>query len=296
MKKFLVYIIKVFAIVILSLFILDVCYTVAYLQCKNRGKIDQVYNFENKKFDVIILGSSRANNHFVAQMFEDKGLTAFNYGMSGSSLFETSLMLKLMIERKCVIKNVILDADFNLASDYHSEGIASRFLPYIYSSEVTKKHFEGLSNFQEIYWIPFYRYMKYETIIGFREMFFSGIHKRTINLDNKGYLKLEDNQHGNLQFDMSAIQPLKENKYYIEIKNICKENNINFIPVMTPICENAIGMDYFNKVKKAYPEIYNYENAVVENKYFSSCGHMNDSGAKLLTAKIIKDFFDKKRN
>jgi hypothetical protein len=33
------------------------------------------------------------------------------------------------------------------------------------------------------------------------------------------------------------------------------------------------------KYSKSYPEIHNYENAVVENKYFSSCGHMNDEGA-----------------
>jgi hypothetical protein len=38
-------------------------------------------------------------------------------------------------------------------------------------------------------------------------------------------------------------------------------------------------MNYFEKVQKSYPEIHNYENAVVENKYFSSCGHMNDEGA-----------------
>ena len=62
---------------------------------------------------------------------------------------------------------------------------------------------------------------------------------------------------------------------------------------MTPMCENVVGMNYFEKVKKAYPEIHNYENVVVENKYFSSCGHMNDTGAKIFTARIINDFFKK---
>jgi hypothetical protein len=57
------------------------------------------------------------------------------------------------------------------------------------------------------------------------------------------------------------------------------------------MCENVVGMNYFDKVHKAYPEIHNYENVIVENKYFSSCGHMNDVGARLFTARIIKDFF-----
>jgi hypothetical protein len=52
-------------------------------------------------------------------------------------------------------------------------------------------------------------------------------------------------------------------------------------------------MNYFDKVHKAYPEIHN-ENAVIENKYFSSCGHMNDVGARIFTAIIIHDFFKTK--
>jgi hypothetical protein len=62
---------------------------------------------------------------------------------------------------------------------------------------------------------------------------------------------------------------------------------------MTPMCENTKGMNYFDKVKKAYPEIHNYENVVIEDKYFASCGHMNDAGARIFTAKILNDFFSK---
>jgi hypothetical protein len=62
---------------------------------------------------------------------------------------------------------------------------------------------------------------------------------------------------------------------------------------MTPMCENTRGLNYFNKVKKLYPEIYNYENAVIEDRYFSSCGHLNDAGARKFTNVIIKDFFNK---
>ena len=48
-----------------------------------------------------------------------------------------------------------------------------------------------------------------------------------------------------------------------------------------------------SRFTQLYPEIYNYENKVIEDKYFSNCGHMNDMGAKKFTAKIIKDFFNK---
>jgi hypothetical protein len=293
MKNFLIYIAKIILVTILLAIVLDGLYSAMFIQCKNRGKIDQIYNSEGRKYDVVILGSSRANNHFVAPMFEEKGLKTFNYGMSGSHLFETALMLKLMIERKYQIKNVILEADLNLSGSDQSEGIASRFLPYIHNSNVVKEHFQTQEHFNELYYIPFYRYIKYEIRIGFREMFFNAIHKKTIHLNNLGYNPLDGVENGNMKNNIVKLNPLPHNKYYEEIKSICKANNINLIVVMTPMCENVKGMNYFEKVKKAYPEIHNYENAVVENKYFSSCGHMNDTGARMFTARILKDFFNK---
>ncbi|WP_035650309.1 hypothetical protein [Flavobacterium sp. ASV13] len=292
MKKFLIHTVKILLITALVAIALDGLYTYIFFQSKNRGKIETVFNSHAQKYDVVILGSSRANNHFVSQMFEDKGLKTFNYGMSGGHLFEASLMLKLMIERKYEIKNIILEADLNLSNDKESEGVSAKFLPYIHNSDVIKKQFESQENFNELYYIPFYRYIKYDSKIGFRETY-KIVRKETTNtLDNLGYYPLQKHKNGNMKNNIVNLNPLQHNKYYEEIKNICKANNINFIAVMTPMCENVVGMDYFEKVKKAYPEIHNYENVVVENKYFSSCGHMTDQGAKIFTARIINDFFN----
>ena len=293
MKQFLIYTTKVLLITILIAIVLDGLYTYVFLQSKNRGKIEDVFNSKPKNYDVVILGSSRANNHFDAKMFEAKGLKTFNYGMSGGHLFEASLLLKLMIERKYEIKNVILEADLNLSSQHEAEGISALFLPYIHNSETIKDHFSVQENFNELYYVPFYRYIKYETKIGCRETFFAAIHKKTNQLDNLGYRGLERHKNANMKNNIAKLNPLPHNKYYEEIKAICKTNNINFIAVMTPMCENVVGMNYFDKVKKAYPEIHNYENAVIENQYFSSCGHMNDTGARMFTARILKDFFHK---
>ena len=293
MKHFLIYTAKILIITLLTAVVLDGLYTYVFLQSKNRGKIETVFNSKAEKFDVVVLGSSRANNHFVSQMFEDKGLKTFNYGMSGGHLFEASLMLKLMIERKYVIKNVILEADLNLSNDQDAEGIGAMFLPYIHNSDIIKEQYKAKENFNELYYIPFYRYVKYDAKIGFREAFFTLIHKKTNSLNNLGYYPLEKHKNGNMKNNIVNLNPLPHNKYYEEIKNICKANHINFIAVMTPMCENVVGMNYFDKVKKAYPEINNYENVVVENKYFSSCGHMTDTGAKMFTARILKDFFNK---
>jgi hypothetical protein len=291
MKYFIFLIFKIFFIILVLLALLDFTYSKVYLNSFNRGKIDYVYNSKNENYDVIILGSSRANNHFVSQMFEDRGLKTFNFGMSGGHLFEADLLLKLMIERHYKIKNVILEADLNLSNEHRADGISSKFIPYLHDSEIVKKHFLGEEDFNSLYYIPFYRYIKFDPQIGVREMFFQAIHKSTSHLQYLGYYALKTNEKGNMKGNLEPLKPLIHNKYYEEIKTICKKNNINFIAIMTPMCENIKGINYFEKVQKAYPEIHNYENVVVEDQYFSSCGHMNDTGARLFTARILKDFF-----
>ena len=292
MKQFLLYTLKILLLTIVIAVVLDFGYTKVFLQSSNRGKIEKVFNSKGEKYDVVILGSSRANNHFVAPMFEERGLKTFNYGMSGGHLFEASLLLQLMIERNYQIKNVILEADLNLSNDHQAEGISAKFLPFLHESETIRRHFENESDFMELYYIPFYRYVKYDAKIGVREVWDTSRNKPTSLLDNKGYYPLGKKPNANMKNNIANLNPLPKNQYYYEIKQLCEQKGINFIPIMTPMCENTKGMDYFDKVKELYPEIHNYENAVLEDKYFSSCGHLNDAGARLFTARILKDFFN----
>ena len=292
MKQFLLYTLKILLLTIVIAVVLDFGYTKVFLQSSNRGKIEKVFNSKGEKYDVVILGSSRANNHFVAPMFEERGLKTFNYGMSGGHLFEASLLLQLMIERNYQIKNVILEADLNLSNDHQAEGISAKFLPFLHESETIRRHFEKESDFMELYYIPFYRYVKYDAKIGVREVWDTSRNKPTSLLDNKGYYPLGKKPNANMKNNIANLNPLPKNQYYYEIKQLCEQKGINFIPIMTPMCENTKGMDYFDKVKELYPEIHNYENAVLEDKYFSSCGHLNDAGARLFTARILKDFFN----
>jgi hypothetical protein len=274
------------------LVVLDWGYTTVYLHSSDRGKVEKVFNSEARNYDVIILGSSRANNHFVPELFEKNGLKTFNYGMSGAHLFEASLLLKLMAERNYKIKTVILEADLGLCNEKESEGIAAKFLPYMHHSETIKNHFSSQKNFNELYYIPFYRYVDFDALIGFREMYNTVTDKPTNILENLGYHPLGDKPR-NMKNDIRALKPIR-NKYYEEIKQICKQNNYKLISVMTPMCTNVKGLDYFKKANKIYPEIHNLENVVQGDHYFSSCGHMNDAGARMFTEVVIEKFFQTK--
>lgn len=290
MTKFITLLGKILLTILVLLIVLDWCYTTVYLKNSDRGKVQHIFNSKAENYDVIILGSSRANNHFVPELFEMKGLKTFNYGMSGAHLFEASLMLKLMTERHYKIKTVILEADLGLCNEKESEMIAAKFLPYIHHSEIIKNHFSNQKNFNSLYYIPFYRYIDFDALIGFREMYQTATNKPTNILDNLGYHPLINKKQGNMKNDIRALKPIR-NKYYEEIKQICKQNNYNLISVMTPMCTNVKGLNYFEKANKIYPEIHNLENVVEGDQYFSSCGHLNDAGARRFTEVVIERFF-----
>jgi hypothetical protein len=292
MKQFSRLIAFILIAILLLAVVLDWGYTTIFQQSSNRGKIEYVYHASPQQYDVVFLGSSRANNHFVAPLFEEKGIKTFNYGMSASHLFEASLLLKLMVERKFVIKKLILETDMNLANETRDAGISAQFLPYLHDSKIIKDHFSVEQDFWKLYYIPFYRYLAFDAKIGFREMNRSWRQVPTNYLDNLGYHPLGGKKKGNMKNDIRKMKPL-ENRYYKEIKAICKANNIELIALMTPMCSNVKGMDYFDKVKAKYPEIHNYEKAVEGDQYFSSCGHLNDEGARMFTKIILKDFFGK---
>ena len=288
MKQFLIFIGKILLVLLLSAFALDFIYTSVFVQSETRNKVENVINSKPQKYDVIILGTSRANNHFVSEMFEKEGLKTFNYGMSGSHLFETSLLLKLMVERGWKIKNVIAETDLNLSNEKRDNGTFGRFMPFMHQSKTITSHFKNEPDFTELYYVPFYRYIQFDEKVGFRAWYKTLIDEPTNSLANNGYYPLGFNPKANMKNNIESLVPLR-NRYFEEIKQICKANHINLIAVTTPMCSNVKGMDYFKKVKALYPEIKEYEHVVAGDEYFSSCGHLNDKGARLYTAKIIED-------
>lgn len=292
MKPFLIFIVKSVALLLLIALVLDTTYSYIFSKSTNRNKIEKVINSNQKDYDVIVLGSSRANNHFKTKLFIDHGLEAYNFGMSGSRLQESALLLELMIERKYSIKNVIVEVDLNINSEGYSEATRAHFLPFLKSSKTIATYYNARmpqSEYNLLYYIPFYRYIKYDTEIGFRELFFSAISIPSTNIQHYGFNALIGNGK-DMKYDISDDFP-KKNKDYELIKSLCIKNKINLISLTTPICENVKNRAYFAAVKAIYSEIYNYEDVVTGNQYFSSCGHMNETGAEFFTQQIIDDFF-----
>jgi hypothetical protein len=294
MKKFLLFLVKGCALLLVTLVLLDVLYTAVYLQSDSRSKIDYLYNSKDKNYDVVFLGSSRVNNHFVPEIFNNAGYKTFNFGITRSRLDESALMLQMMVERNYKIKHLILQVDLNINTNDHSEAIRSLFMPYLHTSKTIREYYSDLPEYNQLLYIPFYRYMHYDARIGFREMYYSAIHKKTNVLENDGFHPLLNGPDKLVPADLSKYYP-KRNKGYETIKAICKKNNIHLIALTTPMCMETINRDYFNHIQKVYPEILRFENAVTDDKYFSTCGHLNKDGAIEYTKVVFNALFKPKK-
>lgn len=289
MRKFILFLLKIGVLLFAVAALLDVLYTIVYVNSDCRSKIDYLYNSSDHKYDVVFLGSSRVNNHFVPEIFEKAGYKTFNYGITRSRLEESALQLKLMVERRYKIKNIILQVDLNINTNDHSEAIRSLFMPYLHQSATIRAHYNKIPEYNKLLFIPFYRYMHYDARIGFREMYYSAIGKKTNVLEHKGFNPLANKPGKMIPADLTKYYP-KRNLAYEEIKTICQKEGIHLIAITTPMCMSTINRDYFNHIQKVYPEILRYENAVTEDCYFSTCGHLNKKGAEKFTEVILTDF------
>lgn len=293
MKQFAYFLLKTAIVLFVTMALLDVLYTTVYLQSNGRSKIDYLYQSKDNEYDVVFLGSSRVNNHFVPRIFQEQGYKTVNFGITRSRLEESALQLKLMLERHYKVKNLILQVDLNINTNDHSEAIRSLFMPYIHQSAVIRAHYQHISEYNALLYVPFYRYMHYDARIGFREMYQSAIHKPTNAMHHDGFYPLPLGKGKMIPADLSKYSP-KHNIAYEEIKQLCAKNHIRLIAVTTPICTETFNREYFDQIRLIYPEIHNFENAVKEDKYFSTCGHMNEAGAIVYTKAVFHAFFKPK--
>lgn len=289
MKRFLLHLLKVFIGFIAVIYLLDYAFTAGYVNSKPRNKIALAYTGKPQDYDVIFLGSSRANNHFVPQLFIDKGYSAYNFGMSGSRLEESALLLELLLAKGTKIKNLVVEVDLNINSNGFSEGTRAYFYPYLKESVQIRDYYKNIEDFDQLYYLPFYRYLKYDAKIGSRELFFTIAERPSKSLQRHGFYPLKG-KGKNMKYDLSKYKP-KRNTAYEKIKAICKANGIHLIAITTPMCENVKNAAYFEDVVKLYPEVHNFEAVVTSDDYFSSCGHMNEKGATIFTQFLLDKFF-----
>lgn len=291
MKKFIIYIVKFFAISLCILIICDLSYTYVFNTSIPRNKLQYVLKTKNSTYDNVFIGSSRVANH-IDVMFLDSlsGLKNLNLGVEGANYADNLLMLELFVHNKNKMKQLFLQLDHFYEYNEMSAIANSDALPFIHN-ETISNHFEKYDKkYYSYYYLPFYRYLSADFKIGFREFFMSLINKES-NVDfNYGYIPKYE--RGNLAlFEKFPCQIKRKNIFVDQIIKLCEINNIKLVLFCAPFCSYTKDLSYIEKLKSKYPILYDYTKSINDD-FFSNCSHLNNFGAMKFTHLIYKNHIE----
>lgn len=290
MKKFLLYILSILFITITSLYLLDFIYTYGYHHGTPRNKISHLMQSENDTIDYIFIGSSRVDNTVNADIISSiTGNSAINLGFQGAKTDDYLIILKLLKDRSIHSKQIFIQVDYVYNIDGNSEILKSEFMPYINNKVISAVIKERDPEYFQLKYIPFYRYLKYDYKIGFRE-FFNSISGKKNRIDLKnGYFP----KYGSTSQKLSSTLPdhiISHNTNINKINSFAKKNDLSIIYFMAPFCPNTKNLNYSKKLKSKLPIFLDFSDVFPhQDDYFYNCSHLNDEGATEFSKILAKD-------
>ena len=293
MRKFSLYIFSVLVATIALLYLLDYIYTYAYIHGTPRNKVSYLLSLENERIDYVFLGSSRVDNNIDAAVVESiTGERALNLGIQGADIDDYSLMLQLLERQNIETELVFIQVDYVFNSQGDSQIMKSNLIPFIEDEVIASFIADRDSKYWYLKHIPFYRHLKYDYKLGFREFFNTIIgNEPSLSLEN-GYFP----KYGSSGAKMEFVLPeklIQENQSINNINTFASQNDIEVIYFMAPLCSGTKNVEFSEKLEEKLPNFINFTTTFFEDdRYFFDCGHLNDSGAKefskILAETILK--------
>ena len=294
MKKFIAKIIFLFIIIGICDFLFGkgMDYIVNHIESGGQGRDNHICNTADE--DILIFGSSRAIQHYNAQMIEDSlGMTCYNCGEEGNGIILSYGRLSMVRERHQP-KIVILDVEprFDLFKSnnssylgwlkarYEREGISEIFDKidkterFKMTSHMYRYNSKYLQNF-----IFYLTGLSTETgIKGFRPMDMEMDTTRTSSFP-------EDYEYDSLKLEyvQKFINKAEGSKLVFVVSPIWNGMNTDITEPIRKLCEknNFLFLDFSNDPKYVH---YNY--------YFRDGRHLNVRGADEFTRDLIKKIRD----
>jgi hypothetical protein len=257
------------------------------------------YAIDSTNADILVFGSSRANHHYVPEIFE-KGLkmSFYNTGRDGNFLLYNYAVFKSIIKRyspKIVIFDITLNELNYEVSNY--DRLAS-LLPYWRNHPEIRSIVKMRSPYEEIKIISsVYPFNSSILTIGVGNLVLNKNRKS----DRKGYVPLTNNLRDTAlekmeiedeKFDINKVHVLNN------IVNTCLEKKIKLFIVQSPvyarISPSKANILIESIAKKGKAKYLSFSNDPVFSSkpyYFQDQNHLNEIGAnyfsKILVNKII---------
>jgi hypothetical protein len=288
-----------FALITLIIFICDqgIGHYLKHLYFRQRSGLlyRTTYAIDSTRAELLVFGSSRANHHYVSELFDDSlHLTTYNTGRDGNFTLFNFALFKAITTRyqpKMIIMDINPD---ELGYDANSYERLSSLLPYYHDHREIrpvvelKNPFEKLKLSSAIY--P-YNSLLLTIIMGNLD------YNKNRNPDVKGYVpiftKMKADKIGKAQlYEFSPDE--NKTRALTQIMTECRDKKINLLFVRSPVFQidsgnraNSVLSELCAVNHVRYLDLSNKSLFISNPRYFADINHLNDDGARLFTNLLI---------
>lgn len=276
------------------------------------NKLNEAF-IQQTSYDVIFLGSSRAEMHYNPKVFDSiTRLSSFNLGISGASPKVSFAVLKAYCNKHPLPKYIVLNLDY-YALKHDSDVIYDfpRFFPYLTNSYLRAQLNQIDNRFNSFYYNPIHS-LPYEQLSYLSASLHGwlGIEGRYDSLCFKGYQTAETNALFRKTEDDKksfAFIHLKNRHYIDSICAYAKNNQIKLVLATSPIIHgshktinrNAVISQLKHIAAIHHIDYWDYSadsNYLKKPQLFIDEYHINRIGSELFTKQFSVDFNNKYRN
>ncbi len=288
MRNFFKVLIAISVITLVLMFFLDIGYSSAFKNGQPRSKIQNMLQLKNKHYDLAFFGSSRTENHIDCELITKlTGKSCVNFGISGGSPGDMLILMKLAESRKITFNQVFMQVDYNYNSAGITEYFKANLIPFM-DDPIIKDQL--LLYKEEFYyrWIPFYRFMVFDKIVGTREATASFLKLRQNTNIEIGFLPKQGFGKAVAgTFPETIKDKSQEIDQMIELYN---NTNTTIEFFSAPYCNAVKNRNFIDKVQLKLPGLHNYIDLFDDkDEYFFNCGHLNEGGAEIFTKTLVED-------
>ncbi len=285
-------------LVCLMVFVLDFAIgkTLKYFYFKEKAGLHfrTTYSMEKTNAEILVFGSSRANHHYIPEIFEDSlKATFYNTGRDGNGIFYQTALLKSILKRYTP-KFIILDyaGGFGRLDRKVYDNLSS-LLPYYYSHKEIRKEIELRSPFERIKLVSkIYPFNSQILTIGIGNMDINEKRKP----DNKGYVPLVSERAVTMEVYSSIKEdPIDSNKVksFSEFVIVAKKSGAKVYIIYSPLFQqlsnyNEIAICNEICLKEGVPFFDFSRDRFYLNRgdLFYDGVHLNNDGATILSKMV----------
>ena len=296
MKRFFYKVFILFLGVVSIAFILDWGFTQTFKDGKT-NKVQWLKNMNNKHYDYVVLGTSRAWwNLDIQRINEASNLNGISIANNHFSCTEMLLRMKRFLNNKNTTDKVYLQIDyffFKTEKKLFSPTVYN-FIPYLNDSATY--HFLSEKSDEWIWYkyAPFIRYTEFNFQWGLEEVLLTKMGLRNTIFDEYGAFFSNNRWYGD-SVKTNNDYAKENNHALIELLQFCDKNKIDVELYTAPFYNLRIStdkkLDFYHRINSLEKKYTDFSDLFQQQQFFNDNEHLSIKGGKAFTDTLIVRLF-----